>query len=280
MRAPVAHGLGLLLIAALGQQGCQDRLESLAPASYAYPASPTTGRCVPARGRVGITDGEHTPRGIVYNVRTPSNYDATIVHSLLVVYSPAGGTARGSERTTSLTRPATGAGFVVAYVDARPLSKTVIHDLATVPVSVGRAWCVDQQQIFLTGHSDGGTVAEALAILDESRDLPAGIAPSAAGFSAADLARYRCPTPLPVIVMHSARDTLFPGYGAESARWWAACNGCDPSRITRLPDGCLRYEGCAHRGPTMYCEGTGPHAAWPPLGQQLVQFFTGVGRRE
>ncbi len=248
-------------------------------AAYEYPARPASLACAPGArpGRAGITDGERTPEGIAYNVRTPSNYDPTVAHSLLMFYAPASGTAAGSERVTGLTEPATRAGFVVAYADSRRLSIPVIRELGAIPRLVGRKWCVDERRIYLTGHSDGGTVALALAILDDTKALPAGIAPSAAGLAGEDLARYACRPPLPVLAMHSAKDTHFPGYGAQSARWWAACNRCDVSNTRRLANGCIAYEGCARAGPTWYCEGTNDHAKWPGLNDTLLRFLREAG---
>lgn len=244
-------------------------------ADYEYPARPASPACARGTrpGRAGIVDGERTPAAIAYNVRTPSNYDPTVVHPLLMAYAPAGGTASGSERVSGLTTPATRAGFVVAYADSRRLSIPVIRELGAIPRLVARKWCIDERRIYLTGHSDGGTVALALAILDETKALPAGIAPSAAGFSGEDLARYTCRPPLPVMVLHSAKDTHFPGYGAQSARWWAACNRCDVAKPRRLANGCVAYEGCAPGGPTWYCEGTTGHAEWPGLNDTLLRFF-------
>ncbi|MGH8508812.1 MAG: SRPBCC family protein [Gammaproteobacteria bacterium] len=69
----------------------------------------------------------------------------------------------------------------------------------------------------MTGHSGGGTAALAIALMDRIKHIPAAIATSAAGFTKADLAEFKCRTPLPVMVMHSSEDTLFPGFGAEAA---------------------------------------------------------------
>ena len=130
------------------------------------------------------------------------------------------------------------ARLIVAYPDHLRLSLPVLEELATIPALVARKWCVDEARIYLTGQSDGGMAADAIAFLAKTRGTAAAIAPSAAGVNAKDLAENSCPEPLPVMVMHSRNDTVFPGYGAEAARWWAACNRCDshpgPQRRPRL----------------------------------------------
>ena len=92
-----------------------------------------------------------------------------------------------------------------------------------------------------------------------------------------DLAEYSCPEPLPVMVMHSRNDTAFPGYGAEAARWWAACNRCDPTPGPKDAHGCVAYPKCANGVPTLYCEGSGAHEDWPPMNTAVLDFFEAHG---
>jgi hypothetical protein len=56
---------------------------------------------------------------------------------------------------------------------------------------------------------------------------------SGAGVNGKDLAEYSCPEPLPVMVMHSRNDTVFPGYGAEAARWEVRPQECGYDRGPR-----------------------------------------------
>lgn len=75
-----------------------------------YRIGPGTKRCeAGARpGQAGATDDEETSDGIRYNVRTPGNYDSTIAHPLLMVYSPYGKNRNRTEEFTYLTRDAHG----------------------------------------------------------------------------------------------------------------------------------------------------------------------------
>ncbi|OYV20587.1 MAG: polyhydroxybutyrate depolymerase [Methylococcaceae bacterium NSP1-1] len=194
-------------------------------------------------GESGAFNGESTGEGIKYNVRMPLNYDSTIAHPLLMVYSPAKSNRAKTEKMTGLTLKATTAGFIVAYAE----------------------------------HSDGGTAAMALAFMAGTKHIPDAIAPSAAGIDYQDLRDRKCPKPIPVMIMHSANDHLFPKYGVQSSGWWAACNKCEPIP-EKIKNGCMAYSGCANGIKTWYCEGDKLHAQWPGINDTLVDFFVSVGR--
>ena len=245
---------------------------------YAYDPDQSVTRCAldERQGRGGVTNDEHTQSGINFSVRTPVNYDPVVSHPLLMVYAPAGSHRFRSERFTGLTFEATSAGFVVAYADARPLSLDVIPALGIIPQLIAKKWCIDEKRIYLTGHSDGGTVALALALLDQTRHMPAAIASSAAGFTKADLETFPCPDALPAMILHSADDQLFPGFGSEIAAWLAACNGCQAHPAEKDESGCITYSGCKAGGDTVYCEGTGSHSEWPALNTALLSFLAGT----
>lgn len=271
--APVLLALGFALI------GCTDtRTRELGvytyPDDYSGPGCESDTRS----GSAGAIDGERTAKALRFNVRTPANYDPEVAHPILVVYAPAGLSATASERLTGLTKSATTAGFVIAYADHVRNSIPTLEELSTIPALIAKKWCIDAKRIFLTGHSDGGTVALAIALLDHTKYIPAAIAPSAAGFTRIDLNGFKCRTPLPVMIMHTSKDKLFPNFGAEAAAWWAKCNQCERFPGMRMADGCVDYANCAGGVTTRYCEGSGPHAAWPALNQSLIDFFIAMGR--
>lgn len=99
---------------------------NLSEATYTNELSTTS--CQPGAkpGKTGASDDEKTDDGIYFSVRTPTNYNDTIAHPLLMVYAPAGRDSNDSEELTYLTKEATGAGFVIAYADHRPLSPDIV----------------------------------------------------------------------------------------------------------------------------------------------------------
>jgi polyhydroxybutyrate depolymerase len=256
-------------------------VEAVPPANVlseaAYLVSDVARQCEPGTksGRAGGNDDEKTASGIRYMVKTPAHYDASVAHPLLMVYAPARTNRYQSEDFVHLTQEATAAGFLVAYADHRTMSPKAIEELAAIPGLIEQKWCVDHTRIVLTGHSDGGTTAMAIAFLDGTKHIPAAIAPSAMGIRGEDLKAYQCPDPLPVMLMHSSQDRLFPGYGKEAIQWWISCNGCEATPPVKDADGCVTYRGCKNNATTRYCEGTGSHTTWPGNNKAIIEFFRG-----
>ncbi len=225
-------------------------------------------------GEAGHTDGLTNDGGLVFNVRTPDDYDPTIGHPLVMVYSPAGGDEDITEQFTGLTPDATDRGYVIAYADhVTPDSWDAIIDLGTIPGEIIELWCIDEERVYITGHSDGGSIATLLGGVDDLMEpRPAAIAPSAAGASGDFLESLDCPAPLPVMVLHSSGDTLFEGMGAEAVAWWSGCSSC-AGTLDPLADGCVPYESCDDGVEIQYCEGTAAHGVWPDLNDSMLDFF-------
>lgn len=246
------------------------RAKEQSVADYAATAAAT---CDSTRtGAPGYTESVRTPKGVPLTIVTPANYDARRPHPLLLVFAPAGISRFEVERVTGFTAPATRAGFIVAYAEHPPLGLDTTRDLGRAATQIAQRWCVDAGRVFYAGHSDGGSVSHMLAVLPDSRQAVRGIAPSGAGVRATDLAAHGCPAPRPVMVSHAVGDKTFPGWGEETARWWAACNRCS-SRTALQPEGCVVYEGCASGAPTRFCATSGGHARWPGNAQAIVDFF-------
>ena len=273
---------GIFLLALLFS-GCALPESELSDTSYPEKVSHA---CAPGAraGTAGKTDELLTERGIRYFVRTPLNYDNRIAHPLMMVFSPGDRSGLGTEWFTGLTTEATRQGFVVVYADNRPrrspamdrpLAKEWILELGTIPALVATQWCIDLDRVFLTGHSNGGTISTALALMEESPLRPAAIAPSAAGFRGEDLNPFACPAPLPVLVMHSKNDKVFPGYGAETMQWWKQCNQCSDN-VRMLDAGCTSFPDCKNDVSTIYCEGERRHTVWPERNNRIISFFTGA----
>jgi len=249
---------------AAGPAGMAGRYEYRAAMPSSCPGGPLADAVLAGKVKAG---------SLSYLVRTPVNYDARFAHPLLVVYAAAGASASQTERYTRLTAVATSSGFIVAYVDHRPMNKKNVLELGGVAQSVAKRWCIDRQRVFMTGHSDGGTVSTGLALLESTRADVSGIAVSAAGFTRQDLEEMQCRSPIPVMVMHGAKDTLFPGWGRETSRWWAQCNGCGDATSAPDSSGCVSYTHCSSGVPVLYCEGPQSHREWPGLQSRIVEFL-------
>jgi polyhydroxybutyrate depolymerase len=200
---------------------------SLSEAAYSNDTS--TAGCQPGTksGKSGASNDEKTDDGVHYSVRTPTNYKDTIAHPLLVAYAPAGKNRSQAEEFMYLTKEATAAGFIIAYADHRPVSPETIVQLAEIPKFVEQKWCIDKKRIFMTGHSDGGTIAMGIAFFNGTKHIPTAIAPSAVGTGSEDFEDRNCVKPTPIMLMHSSKDKLFPNFGKQAIEWWAKCNKCD-----------------------------------------------------
>ncbi len=284
----IAVAIGILIVGFIGAGAIQyagknnaeavSRGKMLGEAVYAVDNSTLRCEAGTKPGNAGASNDEKTSSGIRYMVKTPVNYNSSIAHPLLMVYAPGGKNRYESEEYMYLTQEATAAGFIVAYADHRKMSTETIEELAEIPGLIEKKWCIDKKRIFLTGHSDGGTVAMGIAFINGTKHIPAAIAPSAVGIRGEDLKEYNCPNPLPVMVMHSSHDTLFPGYGKETVKWWAACNSCDTASPVIDADGCVTYAGCKNNVTTRYCEGTGTHPEWPGKNKAIIDFLRAVNK--
>lgn len=223
---------------------------------------------------------DHSPRehgkGIVYNVTTPLNYKSDYAHSLLLVWAPNGFNALMSERFTGMTREATQNGFIVAHVGSIRLNLENIENLSQIPLAITKQWCVDPKLVFYSGHSDGGTLSNALAIMSGLPVYPRAIAPSAMGMRGADMVEFACPRPTSVLLMHNQNDTHFPGFGEEVIRWWANCNQCSEETRVSERNSCTEYVGCVGEVKTLFCEPPGNHLVWPGRAISPVAFFSSI----
>jgi polyhydroxybutyrate depolymerase len=115
---------------------------------FDYPAA-LSGSCPGgARSVLAEANLEVPSSRLSYQVRTPANYNAQFAHPLLVVYAAAGATAGQTERYTRLTATATSHGFIVAYVDHRPMRLSNVVELGGVARAVAERWCVDRQRVY------------------------------------------------------------------------------------------------------------------------------------
>jgi polyhydroxybutyrate depolymerase len=231
-------------------------------------------------GAGGSTDNWANDSGVLVNLRMPADYDPTIAVPLVVVYAPAGADAGLTEGFTGLTDPTLAEGWAIAYVDhISPVSVQAVTDASVIPGLIAEEWCIDPARIYLTGHSDGGTISEVSVNVTVDPPLPRAAAPSAAGVTGATLGQIGCPAQaVSMMIMHSTGDQLFPiadGFGHDAALFWVGCNGCtgDP-----VDDGtCETWSTCNDGTTVAYCEGAGVHGQWPGLDAQIIAFFAANG---
>lgn len=231
-------------------------------------------------GAAGATDGWANDSGVAINLRMPADYDPTIAVPLVVVYAPAGADAALTEQFTGLTDATLAQGWAIAYVDhITPTSVQAVADASVIPGLIASEWCIDPARIYLTGHSDGGTIAEVSVNVTVDPPLPRAAAPSAAGVTGATLGQIGCPAQaVSMMIMHSTGDALFPiadGFGHDAALFWVGCNGCtgDP-----IDDGtCATWSTCDDGTTVAYCEGAGAHGQWPGLDAEILAFFAANG---
>jgi len=226
-------------------------------------------------GKTGSTNGELSSGGVKFNVRVPASYKATVGAPLIMVYAAAGGTADNMEPFTGLTTDGNKRGYIVAFVDhVSPNNYSGVQDIAQIPGEIAKKWCVDTARIYMTGHSNGGSVIYImLARNNWYTHYPAAIAPSAAGMSAAAFKQFPCPkTSPPAMVLHSSNDTLFPGFGKDARDWWVSCKKCSKTATTTTA-GCKGYSGCGDGSTVHYCETSGSHGTWPKLNSAMLDFF-------
>jgi polyhydroxybutyrate depolymerase len=212
-------------------------------------------------------------------VRVPPGYVPTQAYPFVMVYAPAGATAAINESFTGLTPEAQKRGYIIAYADNSLFNaqraETEVQESAGAIPAVTAQWCVDPKRIYVTGHSNGGTITEVIGA--QQLATLAAIAPSAAGISASVFQMVGCPSaPLPEMEMHSSGDQLFPisqGFGAQVAQAWAKCDGCGSSPSPPDSDGCIDYSGCSSGVEVRYCQGTAAHGVWPGLNKAIFNFF-------
>lgn len=270
--------IGLLVVLTLGGAwiylNYSYRGSHIAAQVFAYPVADKAAEGCPGKpGLLADHQRRHSAGNIPYSVTTPANYRGDYPHPLLVVWAPSGFNASLSERFTGLTGPATAAGYVVVHAASVPLGFKALTALAGIPGEVINDWCIDTERIYYTGHSDGGTVSNALAVLPERQVEPAVIAPSAMGMQANDMEEYACPDPTNVMLMHNLGDGHFPDYGTGVAQWWAACNQCKKTPVAANHADCVEYPGCADQVRTLFCQARGNHAYWPGFDHDIMGFF-------
>ena len=250
-------------------------VEYTTPGAFVYPEgfAPT---CTDKESAVADHIQHKDDNNMHFNVTTPTNYRSDYAHPLLMVWAPSGLSEGLSESFTGLTRQATEAGYVVVHTRSIPLGFKSLTSLSAIPTEVIESWCIDPALVFYTGHSDGGTVSNALSVMPEPAFHPRALAPSAMGMQGEDMQVYKCPSPTSVMLMHNKGDGHFPDYGSQVIGWWADCNQCSGQTAPSDFKGCVEYTACTEGITTLFCEAEGNHAHWPGPEHDPIRFFSRI----
>ena len=170
---------------------------------------------------VGLMERDAGSGHGAYTLYVPENY--TPSRSWPVVVALHGGYGRGEEYVFSWLRPAKSRGFLVLA----PSSSDVTWSILRPPVDAGailaalddagQDYAIDPKRVFLSGLSDGGTFTYLAALPNAERF--AGIAPVAGDFHAMmdPMLRRKMGQTLPILIVHGARDPIFPVRAIRSA---------------------------------------------------------------
>lgn len=201
----------------LGLSAMANRVQAPVAVDYAamLPAAAQDQTCsareAPQEDSITIEDG------LKINVRTPANYDRTRAHPLLVAFPPGGFGRLASESYYSMTAAATERGFIVAFPDSRPLSKSMVELYSKVADAVAAQWCIDRERVVFLGHSDGASASYCISLLERNALQARAMLVSGAGLSGNDLASQSCPSVRRVMIVHGRNDALFPDLGTRRA---------------------------------------------------------------
>jgi polyhydroxybutyrate depolymerase len=198
------------------------------------PSPAVTGNCTRGEYSEELESGGQTRQ---YLLHVPATYDPEEPAALVLVFHGAGISAERFAGYTRFSRVADREGFLIVYPqgqgsieepfwDTSPGSRDVqfVRDLID---HLQQRCRVDPNQIYASGHSNGGGMVNRLAC--ELADRIAAIGPVSGAYSSASCSPSR---PVPVFAIHGTADTIIPYNGIpEWASAWAERNGCDPEPV-------------------------------------------------
>lgn len=170
---------------------------------------------------VGIVEGAEGEGHGAYTLYVPESYTPSTPWPIIVALHGAYG--RGEEYLFSWLRPAKSRGFLVLAPNSSDVTWSILRPprdadavLAALDAVCGR-YAVDPERVFLTGLSDGGTFTYLTGLPHAQRF--AGIAPIAGDFHAMmdPMLRRKLGQTLPILIVHGARDPIFPVRSIRSA---------------------------------------------------------------
>jgi polyhydroxybutyrate depolymerase len=209
-----------------------------------------------------------------YRVHVPRGYDGSRAFPLVVVIHGAFSSGKEMERCTGFSQLADREGFVALYPNgiglfgwlrhwnsghccakAREAGVDDVGFLDGVIRDATERLNIDMHRIYVAGHSNGGMMTyRYVAERSESIAAAAVVAGTIGGKPSADEPEWRIPKPVrpvPMIILHGTADKRIPYAGgpdpagsemtwisaADSARFWADCNGCPTPPVEKAMNG-------------------------------------------
>ena len=257
------------------------------PAERVAP-TPAGGACSPGRPyAAGDTDGSVTSGGLVrtYILHVPPAYDGTRAVPLVLNFHGFGSNAREQAIYSGFPAKADAEGFItVAGNGTGEPQRWTYPGLGDVdePAFVAdlldklqAELCIDATRVYLAGMSNGAAISTSIACA-----LPDRIAAIAEVGATASPRTCAPGVSIPIITFRGTEDACVPYEGGtsqcgqrlpvvaaeESARQWAAQDGCNPAQATkRVADDVLvtAYSECAGFAAVLLYTVKGGGHTWP-----------------
>ena len=243
-----------------------------------------------------------------YHVHIPATYDTSRSFPLLIALHGRLGTGKKMIKQTDFNRIADRERFIVVYpegfkrgwADGRGIThadKQGVNDVAfidkLIKVLQGKL-SIDHTRIYIAGHSNGGFMAQRLAI--ERSHQFAAIAVVAASLSEWLASRFTPSRPMPVSFINGTDDPVTPYEGGrqpggarvlsveDTVKIWAHFNGCNKSPEVQEIHGIngatlvsvFTYVSCQNHSQVKLYKIKGGGHVWPGEAEGLSS--SGVGK--
>jgi polyhydroxybutyrate depolymerase len=214
--------------------------------------SPTAETVKPTAVQTGSFEGEITSSGISrhYILHIPTGYQPGTSAPLVLNFHGYGSNPRQVEAVTGMSAKADEATFLVVYPDGidkgwragiGPEGERDIQFVRDLIAAIQSQYSVDSKQIYATGISNGGGMANRLGC--NLADVIAAVAPVSGAYDA--WSQCKPSRPISVMAFHGLADDIIPYDGTHMrsmlppiytwAGGWAAWNGCNKMPAETTP---------------------------------------------
>jgi polyhydroxybutyrate depolymerase len=146
--------------------------------------------------------------------------------------------------------------------------------------ALGNAYCIDENRIFVTGHSRGAYFANQVSCQDGSfvRAVASHGGGGPSGDTYDDNGNLQCPEkPVAALITHGTDDQVVAlSEGQATKAYWASVNSCRNGGLQPFdPSPCINLLNCATDRPVVYCEVPGiGHNLWSEAPKATWNFFS------